>query len=77
MIIVPVWSITKWLQKLSGEILVGTVRPGKDYLHKAPALISHLKTHNIEDALVFLGRRNSQFHKNWVRADFSNDMKPH
>ena len=55
-IIVPMWAIAYKLHKLAGSILVPTVRPGPDHAHKAPALISHLKNHNMENAPDFLGR---------------------
>ncbi len=76
LIVLPMWFIARWLHQQTGAILTGCVRPGADYGHMAPALISHLRTHNMENAPDFLGRQNAQFYKNWVRAEFGNEFKP-
>ena len=56
MVVVPMWAIARWMHTKTGSILVGTIRPGPDHAHRAPALISHLKAHNMENAPDFLGR---------------------
>ena len=76
MIVVPMWMIARWMHKISGAALFPCVRPGNDYGHMAPALIAHLKSHNMENAPDFLGRQNAQFYRNWVRAEFGSEFKP-
>ena len=74
-IIVPMWSLGVFMHKQAGACLFPVIRPGPDHAHMAPALINHLKTHNMESAPDFLGRQNAQFYKNWIRADMSPEFK--